>query len=71
MIKSIRMSGVEHVAIMGEKKGVYRVLMGKPEENVPLNIDCNKIKVDLKEMECGGVWIGLICLRIDTSFGLF
>ena len=31
MIKSIRMRWAEHVAHMGEKRGVYRVLVGRPE----------------------------------------
>jgi len=31
VIKSIRMRWAGHVARMGEKRGVYRVLVGKPE----------------------------------------
>jgi hypothetical protein len=31
MIKSRRMRWAGHVARMGERRGVYRVLMGKPE----------------------------------------
>jgi len=31
VIKSIRMRWAEHVAHMGEKRGVYRVLVGRPE----------------------------------------
>jgi hypothetical protein len=31
VIKSRRMRWVEHVACMGERRGVYRVLMGKSE----------------------------------------
>jgi len=31
MIKSRRMRWAGHVARMGEKRGVYRVLVGKPE----------------------------------------
>ena len=31
VIKSIRMRWVRHVACMGEERGVYRVLVGKPE----------------------------------------
>ena len=30
LIKSIRMRWAWHVAHMGERRGVYRVLMGKP-----------------------------------------
>jgi hypothetical protein len=32
VIKSRRMRWVGHVAHMGERKGIYRVLVGKPEE---------------------------------------
>ena len=33
MIKSRRMRWAGHVALMGEERGVYRVLVGKPEGN--------------------------------------
>jgi hypothetical protein len=32
VIKSRRIRWAGHVALMGEKSGVYRVLVGKPEE---------------------------------------
>jgi len=35
VIKSIRMRWVGHVARMGERRGVYRVLVGKPEGKRP------------------------------------
>jgi hypothetical protein len=35
-IKSGRMRWAEHVACMGERKGAYRIFMGKPEERRPL-----------------------------------
>jgi hypothetical protein len=35
MIKSRRMRWAEHVARMEKRRGVYRVLMGKPEGNRP------------------------------------
>ena len=34
MLTSMRLAG--HVARMGEKRGVYRVLLGKPEGKRPL-----------------------------------
>jgi hypothetical protein len=47
---------------MGEKKGVYRVLVGKPEGKMPLGRPRRRwedhFKTDLKEVGCGGiVWI--------------
>ena len=36
VIKSRRMRGTGHMARMGEKRGVYRVLLGKPEGKRPL-----------------------------------
>jgi hypothetical protein len=33
VVKSRRMRWVEHVARMGEEKGVHRVLVGEPEGN--------------------------------------
>jgi len=53
-----------HVARMGERRGVYRVLVGKPEGKSPLGRPRrrweNNITRDLQEMGCGGVdWIDL------------
>ena len=36
VIKSIRMRWAGHVARMGEERGLYRVLVGKPEGRIPL-----------------------------------
>ena len=49
---------------MGDRKGIYRVLMGKPEGKRPLGIPrCrweDNIKMDLQEVRCGGMdWIEL------------
>jgi hypothetical protein len=49
---------------MGERRGVYRVLVGKPERNRPLRRPRRRweddIKMDLQEMGCGGMdWIDL------------
>jgi hypothetical protein len=38
VVKSRRMRWVGHVAHMGEGRGVYRVLVGKPEGKRPLGI---------------------------------
>ena len=49
---------------MGEDRGVYRVLVGKPEGKIPLGISrrrwVDNIRTDLQEVGCGYVdWIGL------------
>ena len=62
-IKS-RIRWVGHVERMGEWRGVYRVLVGKPEGKRPLGRPRHRweddIKMDLQEVGCGGiVWIEL------------
>ena len=61
-----------HVARMRERRGVYRVLVGKPEENIPLGRLSRRrednIKTDIQEVG-GGAWTGLIWLRIRTGGG--
>ena len=64
VIKSRRMRWAGHEARMGERRGVYRVLMGKPEGKRPLGIPRRRwednIKMDLEEVGCGVVdWIEL------------
>jgi hypothetical protein len=64
MIISRRMRWAGHVARRGERKGVYRVLMGKPERKRPLGRHRRRwednIKINIQEVECGGVnWIEL------------
>ena len=57
VIKSKRMRWVWHVARMGERNGLYRVLVGKPEGKRPLGRPRHRwednIKMDLQELECG------------------
>ena len=59
VIKSRRMRWVGHGAHMGERKGVYRVLVGKPEEKRPLGRPRlrweDNIKMDLQEVGCAGM----------------
>jgi len=60
-----------HVALMGERRGVYRVLVGKPEGKRPLwrprHRWENNIKTYLPEEGCGGVWTGLSWVRLGTG----
>jgi hypothetical protein len=59
IIKSRRMRWAGHVAQMGEKRNVYRLLVGKPEGKRPLGrprrMWINNIKIDLLEIELSGV----------------
>jgi hypothetical protein len=54
VIKSRRMKWVGHVACMGEGRGVYRVLIGRPEGKRPLGKPRHRwednIKLDLREI---------------------
>jgi len=64
VIKSRRMRWAEHVARMGEERGVYRVLVGKPEGKIPMGRPrcrwVNNIRMDIQEVGCGYMdWIGL------------
>ena len=62
VIKSERMRWTGHVARMGEKRGVYRVLVRKPEGKRPLGRprrrwedNVNNVKKSLWEVGCGGM----------------
>jgi hypothetical protein len=57
VIKSIRMRWVGHVALMGERRSVCRVLVGKPEGKSPLERPIcrweDNIKMALKKWDVG------------------
>jgi len=57
---------------MEERRGVYRVLVGKPEGKRPLGRPRrrwgNNIEMDLQELGCG-VWTGSGWIRIATGGG--
>jgi len=58
------MRWVGHVASMGERRGVYRVLVGIPDGQRPLGSARRRweenIKMDLEEVRCGCMdWIEL------------
>jgi hypothetical protein len=70
VIKSRRMRWVGHVAHMGEGRGVYRVLVGRPEEKRPLGRPRRRwednIKMDLRETVIDGAkWIWLARARVQ------
>jgi len=62
VIKSRRMRWAGHVARMGERRGVYRVLVGKLKGKGPLGRASHRwednIKMNLQEVGCEGMdWI--------------
>jgi hypothetical protein len=64
VIKSRRLRWAGQVARTGEGRGVYRVLVGKPEGKRPLGRPRRRweddVRMDLQEVECGREdWIGL------------
>ena len=70
VIKSRRMRRKEHVACMGEMRGVYRVLVGKPEGKSPPGRPRrrweNKLWWIFRKWGVG-VWTGSSWLRIGTG----
>ena len=56
VIKSRRMRWAGHAVRMGEERGVYRVLLGKPEGRRPLGRPRRRwvdITMELQEVGCG------------------
>ena len=57
VIKSRRMRWAGHVARVGEERGVYRVLVGKPEGKRPMGRPrrrwVDNIRMELQEVGCG------------------
>jgi hypothetical protein len=70
VIKSRRMRWAGHVAHMGEGRGVYRVLVGRPEGKRPLRRPRRRwednIKMGLREIGINGAsWIQLAQDRVQ------
>ena len=70
VIKSRRMRRVGRVARMGERRGVYRVLVGKPVRKRTLGRPRHKWedigKIDLQELGWGGACTALLWLGLRT-----
>ena len=66
------MRWAEHVARILEKRGVYMVLVGKPEGRRrlgrPRHRWVDNIRMDLQEVGCD-IWTGLGWPRIETGGG--
>jgi hypothetical protein len=70
VIKSRRMRWAGHVARMGEGRGVYRILIGRPEGKRPLRRPRLRweynIKMDLMEIRIDGAnWIQMAQDRVQ------
>jgi hypothetical protein len=63
IFESRRLRWAGHVARMGERRGAYRALVGKPEGKRPLERPTRRwednIKMDLREVGWGMDWINL------------
>jgi hypothetical protein len=64
IVRVIKARRMRHVALMGEVRGAYNILVGRPEGRRPLGRRRRRwednIKMDLREMEFGDVdWIHL------------
>jgi len=68
VIKSRRMRWAGHVGRMGEERGAYMVLVGKPEGRTPLGRPRRRW-VDNIRMDVRGIWTGLGWPRIGTVSG--
>ena len=72
MIKPRRMKWAGHLVRMGEERGVFWVLVGKPEGKRPVGRPrrrwVDNIRMDLHEVGCG-IWTGLGWPRIKTGGG--
>jgi hypothetical protein len=70
LIKSRRMRSVGHVVHMGEGRGVYRVLVGRPKDKRPLGRSRHRwednVKLDLRAIGTDGAnWIQLAQDRVQ------
>jgi hypothetical protein len=62
-----RMRWAGHVARMGEKRNVYRLLVGKPQGKRPLGRPRRRWVDNIRIGWDGVMWTGLVWLRIGTG----
>ena len=74
VIKSTRMRWAGHVELMMESRGIYRMLIGKPEGQRTFRSPSHILEVNIKmyfqEVGCWDCWTGSSWLRIGTVGGL-
>jgi len=72
VIKSRRIRWAVNVTRLGDRRGVFSVLVGKPEGKRPLGRPRRRwedsVKMDLQEVWCG-IWTGSSWLRIGAGAG--
>jgi len=75
VVKSWRMGWEGYVARMGERRGAYRVVVGKPEGKRPLEKPRRKwesyIEMDLQEILCGEHGLDLLSSRLEQVAGSY
>jgi hypothetical protein len=69
-IKSRRLRLAGYVAGMEERRGSYRVMVGKPEGKRPLGRPRCRLEDNIKKKKKKVVWNGLIWHRVGTGGGL-
>jgi hypothetical protein len=70
MIKSRRLRLAGYIPCMGERRGAYRILMGKPKRR-PHGRPRHRWEENIKMGGGGGAYTGFILVRVGTGGGLF
>jgi hypothetical protein len=65
-VKSRRMRLLGHLSRMGEKRNVYKVLVGKPEGKTPLGVPRHSWEEWIRLAQDGDLWQALV----DTAMNL-
>ena len=65
VIKSRRIGWAGHVALMGERRGIYRFLVGKPEGKRPLGRHRRRWEDNIKvDVHGSGMWGGMDWIKL-------
>jgi hypothetical protein len=74
VVKSRRLRWAGHVARMGETRGAYRALVGKPEGRRPFERPAHRWKDNIKWIFrnwVGKAWARLVWIKVGTRSRLF